>query len=109
MDSTSRAHGRGPAAGSPPRCDPAPVPRVTYSSALIVDRIRVTCYADRWKKRWRVDRRDVLRMGAVMGFGGVAGTGCATLGDGTLGAAAPPILPDLGAFLKRLDHGMTAI
>jgi hypothetical protein len=56
-----------------------------------------------------VERRNVLKMGAVAGFGGLASTGCATLGDGSLGTAAPPLLPDLDAFLARLDRGMAAI
>jgi hypothetical protein len=56
-----------------------------------------------------VDRRNVLKLGAVAGFGGLGGAGCATVGDGSLGAAAPPIMPDLDAFLARLDRGMAAI
>jgi hypothetical protein len=31
------------------------------------------------------------------------------VGDGSLGTAAPPLMPDLDAFLERLDHGMSAI
>jgi hypothetical protein len=56
-----------------------------------------------------VDRRNVLKLGAVAGFGGLGSAGCATVGDGSLGTAAPPIMPDLDAFLARLDRGMAAI
>jgi hypothetical protein len=56
-----------------------------------------------------VERRDVLKIGAIAGFGGLGGAGCATVGDGSLGTAAPPLMPDLDGFLARLDRGMTAI
>lgn len=56
-----------------------------------------------------MDRRNVLKLGAVAGLGGLGGAGCATVGDGSLGTAPPPILPDLEAFLARLDRGMAAI
>ncbi len=56
-----------------------------------------------------MDRRNVLKLGAVAGFGGLGGAGCATVGDGSIGTLAPPLMPDLEAFLARLDHGMSAI
>ncbi|MEP7120093.1 MAG: hypothetical protein ABJE95_04245 [Byssovorax sp.] len=56
-----------------------------------------------------MDRRNVLKLGAVAGFGGLGSAGCATVGDGERGTAAPPIMPDLDAFLARLDRGMAAI
>ena len=56
-----------------------------------------------------MERRNVLKMGAAAGVSGLASTGCASLGDGSLGTATPPSMPDLDAFLARLDHGMAAI
>ncbi len=107
--STSRGRGRGPVGASPPRCDPDFALRATcFRGRVLVDQPRVTCYA-RTLERWRVERRNVLKMGAAAGVSGLASTGCATLGDGSLGTAAPPAMPDLDAFLARLDHGMRAI
>jgi len=48
-------------------------------------------------------------MGVLAGLSGAAGTGCATTGSAAKGSLDPAAMPDMDAFLSRLDHSMESI
>ncbi len=60
-----------------------------------------------------MDRRDLLKMGALAGVGGltsVAGSSCAIFpGGGQLGNLNVPNLPEMDSYLAKIDRGMEKI